>query len=70
MDILDTTNTNEKPPKKSMEELGEELCNYCKLEEHLRGVKSFAGREPVMCRESPYCDKAYSSYLESEEDDE
>ena len=48
---------------KTMEELGEELCNHCLLEESDRGTKSYGG-EPSYCHESNYCDLAYDTYLD------
>lgn len=54
--------------KLSREELGEELCNYCPLEENQKGVHCY-GDEPVMCFDSGCCEKAYTSYLEDFEEE-
>jgi hypothetical protein len=53
--------------KKSQEDLGETLCDYCPLEESQKGVHCYGG-QPIMCYDSGHCDLAYESYLESDED--
>ena len=53
--------------KKTMDELGEDLCNFCSLEENGRGVKCYGG-QPLMCWESKYCEIAYEDYLASDVD--
>lgn len=60
---IDAVNTPEVKKPKAQEELGEELCNYCSLEESQRGVHCYGG-EPVMCWESGDCAKAYEAYIE------
>lgn len=55
--------------KKTQEELGEDLCNYCDLEDSHRGAKCYGGA-PTFCWDSGYCELAYKSYLESDEDEE
>jgi len=53
---------------KSRKELGEDLCDYCPLEEHLKGVYCYGG-EPVFCY-GINCEKAYKYYCEQYEKDE
>lgn len=53
---------------KTIEELGEELCEYCLLEENLRGSIN-NGNVPVFCSESNYCDEAYQIYLKECEEE-
>lgn len=47
---------------KTMEELGEELCNYCPLPEDRRGCRSAL----VNC-EGRFCEEAYNRYQEEYE---
>jgi hypothetical protein len=54
---------------KSIDELGEELCNHCSIEENHRGVHCYGG-EPIFCVDSGQCDVAYERYLEEFEEDE
>ena len=49
---------------KSKDELGEELCDYCPLEEWKKGYTSMHSCEG--CR----CDEAYQNYLDDEDDDD
>jgi len=53
-------------PNKTMEELGEDLCNYCPLEESQKGIHCYGG-EPVFCVDSGACKTAYKNYLEDYE---
>jgi hypothetical protein len=55
--------------KKTQDELREDLCNYCELEDNNRGAVCYGG-EPQFCFESGYCKKAYDTYLESEDDED
>jgi hypothetical protein len=52
----------------SREELGEQLCEYCPLEESEKGVHCYGG-EPVMCVDSGCCKQAYENYLEEFEEE-
>lgn len=52
-----------------MDDLGEELCNYCDLDEQHRGVHNYGG-EPFMCVDSGYCEQAYENYLKEGEEHE
>lgn len=52
---------------KSMEELDEELCNYCPLPEQSKGVHCY-GNSISMC-EGKCCNEAYKSCLEESEED-
>jgi len=42
----------------SEEELGEELCNYCPLEDNLKGVHCY-GDNPIFCEDYGTCAIAY-----------
>ncbi|EHN14106.1 hypothetical protein [Clostridium sporogenes] len=53
---------------KTIEELGEELCRYCLLEENFRGSIN-NGNGPVFCSESNHCDEAYQIYLKECEEE-
>lgn len=53
----------------SKEDLGEDLCNYCELDDDVKGVHNY-GNGPVMCFESNKCDNAYANYKEEMEDEE
>jgi len=53
---------------KTVEELEEELCNYCPIPEEGRGINNY-GNGPVMC-EGSHCNDAYERYLEEFEEDE
>lgn len=48
---------------KTVEELGEDLCNHCPLPPEMQGVHCYGG-EPVMC-EGRGCEEAYAAYLET-----
>lgn len=54
---------------KTKEELGEELCNYCELDDSEKGVHNY-GNGPVMCFDSSCCDRAYERYIEEVDVDE
>ncbi|GCD11739.1 hypothetical protein [Clostridium tagluense] len=62
LDCFEFKSLNRNKPK-SIEELNEELCEYCSLEESQNGVHCYGG-EPVMCVDSNCCGKAYTNYLE------
>ena len=47
----------------SFDELGDELCSYCPLNENEKGVHCY-GSYPVICADSGYCEKAYQNYLD------
>jgi hypothetical protein len=47
----------------SKEELEDQLCEYCPLEESPKGVHCYGG-EPVMCVDTGCCVQAYENYLE------
>lgn len=47
----------------SLNELGDELCSYCPLNENEKGVHSY-GSYPVICADSGCCEKAYQNYLD------
>lgn len=47
----------------TQEDLGEELCDYCPLENHLKGVRCYGG-QPVMC-EGSHCKEAHTYYLDN-----
>lgn len=47
----------------SFDELGDELCSYCPLNENEKGVHCY-GSYPVICADSGYCKKAYQNYLD------
>lgn len=49
---------------KTCDELEEELCNHCSLDEKARGVHNY-GRGPVFCWDSCYCKIAYDSYVDA-----
>ncbi|HBJ2612324.1 TPA: hypothetical protein LA742_000741 [Clostridium botulinum] len=53
---------------KTIEELGEDLCNYCFLDKDAKGIHNY-GNEPIFCHESDFCDKAYEAYLEKCEEE-
>lgn len=55
------------PNLKTAEELGEELCSFCPLDEGARGVKCYGG-SIVMC-EGSRCSEAYDNYLDQLEED-
>lgn len=48
--------------KKSIEQLGDELCNHCRCTE-------FGQTDPIswLKCEGMFCDEAYENYLETEE---
>lgn len=50
-----------------IEELGDELCNYCPLPEEYRGTYSTPGGISAGC-EGSHCEEAYELYLEECED--
>ena len=52
----------------TFEEIGEELCGYCPLEDNQKGVHCYGG-EPEICMDSGACEKAYENYLEDFEED-
>jgi len=52
----------------SQEELGEQLCNYCPLEDSNKGVHCY-GDLPVMCVDTGCCVQAYENYLEEFEEE-
>ena len=52
----------DKPQPKTLEDLDDELCDYCPLPDELKGVHSYGGN-PVMC-EGSHCNEAYERYLE------
>lgn len=54
--------------KKSIDELGDKLCDYCDIDDNLKGVRSFGG-EPSFCVDSGLCESAYQNYLESEDEE-
>lgn len=54
---------------KTMDELGEDLCKHCPIEEGQRGAHCYGG-EPVFCVDSGQCETAYDNYLESLEEEE
>jgi len=54
---------------RSMDDLEEELCEYCDLDENLKGANCYGG-EPVFCSESGHCDIAYKRYREAFENGE
>ena len=54
---------------KTMEDLGEDLCDYCPLPEGSHGIHCYGG-EPEMCIDSGCCEVAYANYLEELEEDE
>ena len=47
----------------SFDELGDELCSYCPLNENEKGVHCY-GSQPIYCVDSGYCEKAYQNYLD------
>lgn len=47
----------------SFDELGDELCSYCPLNENEKGVHSY-GSYPIICADSGCCEKAYQNYLD------
>lgn len=47
----------------SFDELGDELCSYCPLNENEKGVHCY-GSYPVICADSGCCEKAYQNYLD------
>ena len=49
---------------KFFEEMGEELCYYCPLEEQSRGVHNYAG-DPFFCEDSGACQVAYDTYVDA-----
>lgn len=51
---------------KSIEELGEDLCEYCPLEENERGARSTPSGTYAGC-EGSHCKEAYQYYIEGEE---
>jgi len=51
----------------SKEELGEELCNFCPLEDNLKGVHYY-GDNPIFCEDYGTCTIAYQNYLDSIEE--
>lgn len=53
----------------SQDELGEDLCNYCDIDENEKGVHGTPDG-PVMCCDSGMCDVAYDNYLERYEEEE
>ena len=50
---------------KTPEELGEDLCEYCSLDEDKRGVHSGPNGPIYMC-EIYGCEEAYKNYLKEE----
>jgi len=52
---------------KTIEELGEDVCEYCPLEDNQKGVHCYGG-EPVMC--VGCCPQAYEAYLDDMMDTE
>jgi hypothetical protein len=48
---------------KTKDELGEELCEYCLLDEDKRGVKQGPNGPIFMC-DSYGCEEAYENYKE------
>ena len=54
--------------RKTADELGEELCEYCELSDKERGVRNY-GNGPIYCSDSICCDRAYQSYLNTEEEE-
>ena len=55
--------------KLSKEELGEDLCDYCPLDDDHKGTTCYGG-EPVFCIDSGMCETAYDNYLENEDEEE
>lgn len=53
----------------TMEELEEDLCNYCPIPKEAQGVHNYGG-EPSFCVDSGCCNKAYERYLEEYEEEE
>lgn len=49
----------------SIEELGDELCNYCPLDDNQKHVRSTSSGMPIMC-EGSRCGDAYDNYLDSQ----
>lgn len=54
---------------KSMEELGEELCDHCPLPDEAKGSYSTPSGNSAGC-EGSHCSEAYDNYLESLAEDE
>jgi|GEM_PF-3555216 len=46
---------------RTMEELGDELCKYCPLDDEAKGTHVYDGF-PSDCTDSGYCEIAYSYY--------
>jgi len=46
---------------RTKEELGNELCKYCPLDDEDKGTHNYSNL-PYFCSESGYCDTAYSYY--------
>lgn len=46
---------------RTLEELGDELCNYCPLLKEAKRTHTH-GDQPTFCSDSGYCDKAYANY--------
>jgi len=52
----------------TQEELGEDLCNWCPLDDDAKGTHS-GPNGPISC-EGGYCAHAYVNYLEENKTDE
>lgn len=59
----------EKTIPKSLEDMDEELCEYCIIPKNQQGVRCYGG-EPEICSDSKCCEEAYESYLEQFEEEE